>query len=179
MLITGVHIPADESQLPRRVEFQKSDLEAMQSYVGGLIEPIDFDDVDATMWCHEEALMRREELNRRASLLLWVYNRSFRFTTPVLGDVLITGRIEKEIGSIPLPLIELLFFHNSYATEFKLIGQEEWASNRARYDSWIPACNAALRKHQEWLLVEDIRVLPASGFTHSWSERPENGEHSS
>lgn len=114
------------------------------------------------MWCRQKAILTETKLNRKASLLAWLLNPRYRFTTPIFGDVLITGHEDDMTTAIPQTMLEFLFFHNKYKAEYKLLNQEDWVGNQARYTSWVEATNAALLKCQQWSLVEDIRVLPAA-----------------
>lgn len=162
MEITGVLIPANEETLIRRVDFERGDIAAMQGFVGGLFEAIDFEEPRDTIWCHEEALLVGAPVNRRASLLLWVHSYSHRGATRVRGDVLITGQPDAagDTTDISQELLEILFFHTSYKYEVKVMGDDNWYDNQRRFGHWSEAYNAVLDLASRWKLVQDLRVLP-------------------
>ncbi|GAA3322680.1 DUF3846 domain-containing protein [Paeniglutamicibacter sulfureus] len=108
-MVKGIFFPAGEQYDIEVRKYEK--LIDYQGDVDGLIEASDIARPDATIFSNEEGLLRRLDINRRASLVLWLHNSRNRGHTALRGDVVIIGRPDADGATqdVPDELIELLF----------------------------------------------------------------------
>ena len=71
-------------------EFGKS-YELLSNAVGGMIECVGLKDAD--LWCNENGIAEGLELNMIASA---IYSEAFNASSPILGNVIITGSVDAE-----------------------------------------------------------------------------------
>lgn len=160
-MVKGIYIPMDESE---NLEIRQYDgLSAYQRDVDGNIEATDFVRPEATIFSNEEALLIGLDINRRASLLLWLHNSRYRGHSALRGNVVIIGRPDDDgnTQSVPDELVELLFNTKYFKYQVTTIDSPEvWCGNQVTFHDWVDAYNSALVKASRWALVEEVRVLP-------------------
>lgn len=96
-------VPADEEHPPFVKELVDYDYKAGQEIVGGLIQPVDIDKVQATVWCNEEGHMFRLPPNRRATMWLYQWAPEHRGFNVFMGDVYITGLPDEDGDTTSVP----------------------------------------------------------------------------
>ncbi|WP_100503994.1 DUF3846 domain-containing protein [Mycobacteroides abscessus] len=164
-VIKGVLIPADEDKPIELVEFDQSDLKAMQGYVGGWIQAVEGFRPPCTFIMNEEGKVNNLPLNRRGTLALWVHHAEFIDRDVLVGDVLLVGPADEETGDqlgVPDELVELLFNTEKYRYLVKTIGENGWHGNGIVLDDPWKAYNDALGLARRWTLVERVRVVAAA-----------------
>ncbi|MGW5074012.1 DUF3846 domain-containing protein [Rhodococcus sp. NPDC004095] len=158
--IKAVLVRADEASKPQQVEYQAGSLRDIYSLTNcNIVEFVDFGN-GASMITDEEGKLNGSELNRRATLLLWLLESRWRNADVIMGDVLIIGAPDEEGNSTSIPeeLRALIMDVDSYKVEVQT-GGDSWASNNLRYDDLFKAANAGLGLMERWLLVTDLRVV--------------------
>lgn len=158
----GILIPVSEAEPIVRQDFRG--LEDYQAAVGGNIEAIDFVNPAASFFVNEEGKLIRLEMNRRATLMLWLHNPAFRGQDVIMGPAVLIGQPDSEGDTTDAPqeLDDLIFDTISYRVMVETIGEpDNWVGNQARYDNWVDAYNAALSLAERWTLVNQVKVIPA------------------
>lgn len=161
-MVIGIVIPADEDEPIYKQEFKS--LSDYQQAVGGLIEAIDLDSPPATIYVNEEGKLQGLPLNRRATMISWMHNSSFRGKDVIKGDAVLVGPPDDEGKTLAVPqaYVFLLFETATYRIEVQTADDPAaWNGNQARYDNWVEAYNAGLGLWERWLAVENVRVIAA------------------
>ena len=162
--IKALYIPTDIDAEVELVEFESGDLSFMQQKVGGYIQPADGDDDHPlSIWIDEDGKTRGREINRRATLLLYVANPVFIDRDILVGDALVTGLpddIDGDTQSAPQELLDLVLNTSEYKIEVQAPGPD-WNSNQMRYDSYWEALSAAYSLSTRWTLVTAWRASAA------------------
>lgn len=160
--IQGIRIPMDAEQPIELVEFDQGDYRAIQRHIGGNFQCLDMERPDSTLFCDEEGRINGSEMNRRATLILWVHDSRFRGADVIFGNAMILGRPDDDgnTASVPDSFQEILI----KATEWRYLVQADdsgtWAGNERRYDNWVDAYNGALALADRWVLVREVAVVP-------------------
>lgn len=164
--INSIVIPADEEQPLDQCQLKPTSLADYQERVGGYIEGVDLLRPPARMYVNEEGKVRGLPMNRRATMLLWMHNRAFRYGDVIAGDALLVGPVGKESQDTAVPdeYTQMLFEARSFHVEVQMRGDQQprlmWP-----LDSWYEAYGFALA----WAMgpddrqrpdVADIRVVP-------------------
>jgi Domain of unknown function (DUF3846) len=160
--ITGILVPQDEEKRIQKVEFESGDIDAMRAYIHGPLEVVNFDNPPTTIWCDEEAKFKDGwRPNRRVTLLLWVHSSAFRGFEVIAGDVLLTGRADKngDTTSVSDQLLKLLFKLNALRIEVQTEKNGPWDTNGQWYSDWESAYIAAVHLAERWSLVKEVRVV--------------------
>ena len=158
----GIFIPLDQEQPLEVRDF--AGLSDYQSAVEGLIEPMDLDRPDSTLYVNEEGKLVRLEQNRRATLILWLHNSRYRGADIILGNAVLIGQPDEEgdTQDVPEDLINLLFKTETFKIEVNTLDDlNAWNGNLARYESWTDAYAAGLSLATRWFAVNHVRVVPA------------------
>lgn len=158
----GIVIPVDEEAPIFRKEL--NDFTDYQAAIGGYFQVIDLSNPEASLYVDEEGKVKHLEMNRRATLLMWLHNPAFRGRDVVCGQALLIGPAddEGETQGVPQALDDLLFDTLSYRVEVQTVDSADaWNGNQARYNNWVDAYNAGLRLADRWLAVENVRIVPA------------------
>ncbi|MET4003908.1 hypothetical protein ABIB48_002646 [Arthrobacter sp. UYCu511] len=158
----GILIPADQTK-PLEV-LELNGLKDMQSAVGGLIEAIDIERPDATIFVNEDGKLIGLDQNARATLVLWIHNSRFRGNDILVGDVIIVGQPDDEGDSqdVPAELVDLLLNTPCYAVQVTTLNDmHTWSGNQMRYSDWTDAYKAAASLAERWALVDQARVISA------------------
>lgn len=160
--IGAVVIPASEEYDVRKDDIGSSNLPDYQRRVGGLIEHIGFEQPAASMYINEEGKINELPINRRATLLLWMHNRAFRYQDVVVGDALLTGPADGKGNdtNVPDQLLQVIFDAKRFRPEVRVYGEEGWHGNNRRFDNWAHAYSYVLDLGHRWTSVEDVRVVP-------------------
>lgn len=161
MAVSGIVIPVDESQPIYPVTIERGDYQAYQKYVGGNFDVVNF--ADATYFVHDEGKVIGLDLNRRATLLLWLLDSRWRGRDVINGHAVLVGQPDDEgdTMSVPEALYDLLLNTEGYRVEVQT-GTPKWDSNRIVYDDPFEAANAGLSLAERWLLVTDVRIVAVS-----------------
>ena len=146
------------------VEFEGGDLQAMQRHVGGYVQFVEGFRPACTFVCNEEGKIHGMEVNRRATLALWVHHTEFVNRDTLNGDVLILGPVDDETGETlgaPDELVELFFNTPEYRYLVKTIGEDGWHGNGRTFTDLWKAYNDGLALSARWALVEKVKVVAA------------------
>jgi len=158
----GIVIPADEDAPIFEMNFNS--LADYQHVVGGNIEAIDLDAMNASFFANEESKLIGLQLNRRATLMWWLASPQMRHRDSIGGDVCLIGLPddEGETQDAPSELIALLLDTKSYKAEYQTVDDSDaFNGNAMTYIDYWEAVNAALVKFDRWAAVERARVVPA------------------
>lgn len=159
---TGIVIPVDEAEPIFRTEIDH--FTDYQRVIGGYFQVIDLVNPEASLYVDEEGKLKHLEMNRRATMLMWIHNPAFVHRDVVTGPALIVGppNAEGETQSVPQELDDLLFDTLSYKVEVQTLDNPDtWNTNQRRFTEWTEAYNAALSLSVRWTAVEQIRIVPA------------------
>lgn len=158
----GVLIPVDEAEPLRVVDLKN--VSDYQKLIGGWVEVTDLDSPEASIWFDEEGKLKNLPLNRRASLILWMHNPSFRDRDVVKGPAIVLGPGNEygETQDVPAELKMLLTVRETLRVEVQTADNgEAWNTNQRRFPDWVDAYNFALALSDRWMAVERVRVVPA------------------
>lgn len=158
----GIVIPVDEIEPIFRTEL--AHFTDYQKVIGGYFQVIDLTNPEASLYVDEEGKLKHLQMNRRATMLMWIHNPAFMHRDIVTGPALIVGPPDKEgeTQNVPQELDDLLFDTLSYKVEVQTIDNgEAWNSNQRRYSEWPEAYNAGLSLAERWMAVERVRIVPA------------------
>lgn len=160
--LQGIHIPQNEDDPCTIATLDHGDYRAIQHQVGGTFECLDLDRPECTMFLNEEGKINGSELNRRATLLLWVHDSRFRQVDAIYGDALILGRPDDEgaTQTVPAELVDLLFNTSNYRYLVQTADGPSWNGNGLTFKDWVAAYNAALSLADRWALVREVSVVP-------------------
>lgn len=161
-VIKAIWVPWDDDRPLTLVQFDTRDLSQFQRYVGGLIEAIDLERPDCTMFVHEEGKLLDFPINRRATYLLWAHLSRYRGLEIVAGHALITG-VPDEQGdtqSVPEDLVRVLFHTGRFQYQINTLSCPAWSGNQLVFGDWEQAYRAAIALAQRWALVDHVRVIP-------------------
>lgn len=158
----GIVIPADEDAPLRAEEF--SEFADYQRAVGGLIQPVDVDDLKVTFYVNEEGKLHGLPANWRATLLWWVNEPSMRDRDYFVGDVVLVGAPDGSGDTTDLPeeMTDALLSERPWRVEVQLADEPGvWQRAQATYPTYLAACNAVLVVTSWWVAVTDTRIVPA------------------
>ncbi|TFB85817.1 DUF3846 domain-containing protein [Cryobacterium algoricola] len=161
-MVTGIVIPADESQPIFQREFKR--LSEYQEVVGGYIEAVDLGPLGASFFAHDESKLIGSPINRRATLAWWLACPYMRHRDTIGGDVVLVGLPDSEgdTKSVPDELIALLFTTKAYKAEYQTADSNDtFNGNSMIYEDYWEAVQAALVKFDRWEAVIRARVVPA------------------
>jgi hypothetical protein len=166
MKITGILVPEDMDKSLERIEFEQGDIETMQGHVGGNFQLVEINRPNCTLWSGMEAKSCDGwEINRRATLLLWLHATQFRRMDSVAGDAFITGPADPRGNtmSVPEQLVKLLFDTSRFKAEVQTEQDGGWYGNALAPDftNWVEAYNYALQLADRLPSVLHVRVVPA------------------
>lgn len=107
-MVKGVHVPARITHPVTVREFET--LKDYQAGVGGMIEAVEIELLDATMYVNEECSLQLLELNSRATFVRWYHVRESRSLPTLVGDVVIVGKADDDGNCTDLlPVLIALF----------------------------------------------------------------------
>jgi len=108
-MIHAIVLPADPLLPVRLIEHDETDLDAAQTLVGGLIEPVTLSDPAATLYVSQEGKIHRRALNERATLLAWTHAPDLRGHDVLAGDAYLTGPPRRDRDTdAPAALVAIL-----------------------------------------------------------------------
>jgi len=160
--IGAVIIPADEEQPLRQNRIGAASLADYQRIVGGNIEPLRLSSPLSSIYFNEEGKLLDLPANRRATLLLWAHNRSFRYGETLVGDAFVVGPLDRagRDTDVPAELVTMLFEAQRFRCEVQTDGDPNWYTNSRRFDNWTDAYAYVLAVGHRWTRVADVRVVP-------------------
>jgi hypothetical protein len=159
---SGIVIPVSESEPIVRRDF--GEFTDYQEVIGGYFQPVELLTPEATIYVDDEGKLKGLEVNRRATLLVWMHNPAFRERDVICGPAVLIGAPDDEgdTQDVPQSLDDLLFDTLAYKVEVQTVDNKDaWNTNSKRYTDWVEAYNAALRLAASWMAVEQVRVVPA------------------
>ena len=156
-------IPHDEAK-PVKVIDVRTINEAMGA-VSGPLERLCLGPRAEELFVNEHAIKLHIPVNRRATVLMWLWWPASRPAAHVCGDALLTGGVDK-IG-MPLPLdpdkIDLITKHDTYCAEFETVEAPSiYTANRRHWPDYFTAAAHAVKTARDWTLVTDARVMPCA-----------------
>lgn len=119
---------------------------------------------DCTFVMNEEGKVLGLDVNRRATLALWVHHTEFAGHDTLNGAVLILGPADEATGEqlgAPDELIDLFFNTPEYRFLVKTIGEDGWHGNGRTFTDLWKAYNDGLALSARWTLVENVKVVAA------------------
>jgi hypothetical protein len=165
--INSIVIPADDEQLLDQRQIKPASLADYQDLVGGYIEAVDLTHPPARMYVNEEGKLRGMPMNRRATMLLWMHNRAFRYGDIIAGDAFLVGPTSRESQDTAVrdEYIQMLFQARSFHVEVQMQGDEQWRPKIWPLETWHEAYSFALGwaigpDDRQRASVVDIRVVP-------------------
>lgn len=96
-------VPADEEQPIFVKELVDYDYRKGQEIVGGLIQPVDVEALEATIWANEEGHPLGLPWNKRATVILWMYAPEHRNVNVLMGDCYISGLPDDDGNTTSVP----------------------------------------------------------------------------
>jgi hypothetical protein len=163
--INSIVIPAEEEQPLDQRQLKPASVADYQELVGGYIEAVDLTHPPARMYVNEEGKVRGMPMNRRATMLLWMHNKSFRYGDIIAGDAFIVGPDRGgNDTAISDEYMQLLFGAQSFHIEVQMQGGQE-RRQMWPFESWYEAYGFALQwalgpEGRQRLDVADIWVVP-------------------
>lgn len=156
----GLVVPADTEQPLELRQFD--DFTEYQRAVDGTFDVIELTNPESSLYLNDEGKLKGLPANFRATLLLWAHNSAFRHRDFTCGDVVLLGGVDDEGDTLDVPdqLVELLTKTSRFKTQVQT-GGDDWAGNGMTFDTWTSAYNAVLDLAGRWLLVTEVRVIPA------------------
>jgi hypothetical protein len=165
--INSIVIPADEEFSLSQRPLERGNLTDYRELVDGEIEGISLLRPPARMYVNEEGKLRGLPMNRRATLLLWMHNKAFRYGDIIAGNAFLLGPTGDDGGetAVPEEYAQLLFRAESFHVEAHMRGGQQLPQHIWPFDNWLEAYAFAL----EWALgpgnrqrpeVADVRVVP-------------------
>jgi hypothetical protein len=162
IVIHAILLPVDEDRPLYKVAIDG--LTSMQEAVGGLIEFVDLGPIGASLIVPEEGKLKREPINRRATLIWWLLFPSAVHVDVIVGPALMVGAPDEDGNTtdVPQAITQLLFETRSYKAEFQTYDDSNrFNGNLRRFDDYFEAVNYALGKAESWTAVERVRVVAA------------------
>jgi hypothetical protein len=156
--INSIVIPADEGQSLDQHQLKPASLADYQELVGGYIEAVDLTHPPARMYVNEEGKLRGMPVNRRATMLLWMHNRAFRYGDIIAGDAFLVGPVGRGSNDTTVPdeYTRVLFEAQSFHVEVQMHGDQEQRRQMWPFESWDEAYGFALG----WAMGPDNHQRP-------------------
>jgi hypothetical protein len=168
LCIASVVIPADDDQPLDQRQVRPFGLADYHELVDGDIEGVHLEQPPARMYVNEVGKVRGLPMNRRATLLLWMHNKAFRYSDEILvGNTFLIGPGDDDGNDTAAPdeYIRTLFAAERFYFEVRLTGDGRWQRHARTFDNWTEAYGFALGwaigpddKQKSW--IDDIRVVP-------------------
>lgn len=162
-MIKGIVIPANEDQPITVLDYEQSDIDAIQNVVGGYFEAVEAPDADLTFWINEEGKFISVPPNRRATSLLWAVNPAWINHDILMGDVLLSGGADAHgnTKSVPADILQMMFDSRKFRVEFKLPDITNWVTcSQRHFDYWEALLHGA-QVAQQWKPVRSFRIKAA------------------
>jgi hypothetical protein len=166
--INAIVIPADDDQPLDQRQVRPFGLADYHDLVDGDIEGVHLEQPPARMYVNEVGKVRGLPMNRRATLLLWMHNKAFRYSDEILvGNALLIGPGDGHGNDTAAPdeYIRTLFTAERFRFEVQLTGDGRWQRHARTFDNWTEAYGFALGwaigpddEQKSW--IDDIRVVP-------------------
>lgn len=101
-------VPCETIAAPYLKHIEDYDYRKGQAIVNGLIQPLDIDAVEATVWCNEEGHPLGLPFNRRATQYLYEHAPEHRGFNVLMGDCYLTGLPDEDGNpqSVPESVVE-------------------------------------------------------------------------
>lgn len=159
--INSIVIPANDDEPLRRQRIDATDLDAYRDAVNGNLEVLGLDHPTTSMYLNGDGKDLGLPVNGRATMLLWTHLKEIRFRDFIVGDVFLTGPVNRAGWDTDVPEeLTRLFDANELHIEVQTHGDLRWYGNERRLPVWTAAYVYALELARRWTQVEDIRVVP-------------------
>lgn len=157
-----VVIPADARMAVEHRLLRTGNLDGPEQVVNGFVQILGLDNPSARLYVNEDGQAGKLPVNTRATMLLWMHNRSARFRGIVAGDAVLGGR---DGTDVPTAYIRQFFTARQFRVEVQAYGDPDRHVRDERFEEWTDACSFALSeaygtgslyRHE----VTDMRVVP-------------------
>lgn len=162
--LNSIVIPAHDGLPLRQGEIDVTEVEAYQQVVQGHLQLLTFEEPAASLYINEEGKLEGLPLNGRATMLLWMHNKAFRYHEIIVGDALLLGPDDGRGVDTAVPdlFVQTLLTGQRLHAEVRVQGDPGWYRNDVTFDQWTEAYAAVLDLGRQWSAVEDMRVVPAA-----------------
>jgi hypothetical protein len=166
LYISSIVIPADDEEPLRQNQLLTEGLADRQQLVGGPIQAIDLREPAARLFCNEEGKLMELPPNKRATLLLWMHNPTFRYQDSIVGDAFLVGPVSRgdTAPSVPEGYVRSLLDAARFRVELRSRHETEWSEHPERFDDWVTAYEHAVSWSEAvlrfWGREMDVRVVP-------------------
>jgi hypothetical protein len=160
--INSIVIPAMDEEPLRQSQLAVANLDDYQKVVGGIVQAIDLERPPMRLYCNEEGKLHELPLNRRATVLLWGHNQSFRFRDQIVGDAFLVGPMGQRglDANVPDEFVQFLFEAKTLQVDVLLEGNPDWQPSEVKFDNWLEAYAYALSMTHNWREAQDFRIVP-------------------
>ncbi|MDQ4214749.1 DUF3846 domain-containing protein [Microbacterium sp. ASV81] len=154
-MVRCIVIPRDGNGTPRIQELDG--IRDFQKVTGGWLEPIDLPALAVTIWVNEASERDRSRFNSRATALWWFYSTRMHRQRFILGDVVLTGDDNGEVGAeVPDDIIQGMLTPHEFVIQVSLEGDELWRNTPVCFDNIFDAI--------QWCMLVASTVRPGPGF---------------
>jgi hypothetical protein len=160
-MLSAIVIPADDRQPLRLEQFEADDLDAHQRLVGGTFQLIPLARPAANLYVNEDGKPLALPTNRRATLLLWVHNRTLWGQDTIVGDAFILGYPDEDGNATTAPqeLVDLLLHTDRCRVLVQNQGDAQFYGTLRTFGSWVEAYGYGVGLVQGWSQITDIQVV--------------------
>lgn len=152
--INSVIIPANDDEPLRRQQIDATDLDAYRDVVNGNLEVLGLDRPTTSMYLNGDGKNLGLPVNGRATMLLWAHLKELRFRDFIVGDVFLTGPVNRNGWDTDVPEeLTKLFDANELRVEIQAHGDPQRYSNEQRFPVWTAAYAYALELARRWTQV--------------------------
>lgn len=144
LMIEAVVIPADDREPVRAAELLAGGLEDRQRLVHGDIEALDLDQPRCRLFMNEYGQQLDLPINRKTTLLTWMHHPAHRYTTVIVGDVVMVGSGRGELDTGVPEEYKRIFEAEQLKVELRLPGTEAWREHPERFGDWFSAYDNGL-----------------------------------
>jgi hypothetical protein len=156
----GIYIPVEPDSPLEVREF--ASLEDYQEAVGGLISPVDLQDIGATIYVNDAGLIYELPFNVRATFMWWLHVPAAKNQAILVGDAVIIGfpDADGDTTDIPEDLERVLLHKGKFRLEVRVVGDDAWYASAATFDSYHETCIYGLLVLERWLTADEVRIVP-------------------
>ena len=158
-MVTGIVIPHESELAMQRVEFRN--LTDYQKVVGGYIEEVFVDGETLAIIADDEGKLKGLPVNKRATLLWWLFSPTAIGTDELVGDIVILGAPKRgDMTSVPNSLSRLLLEKHEYRVQVCVSPvQDSWTQIGPNYPNFFEATISALRLMEVWQPPQEVKVV--------------------
>ncbi len=140
-MLTVILIPARWEEPLHLVQVGTEQLATFQNLVGGPIDAINLHEPEASFFINDESKLLGQELNQRATTLLWAHNRIFHGQDLIMGPAVLHGPVgpQGESTSVPEEFVQLLLHTRRFQIERALGPDDPFTREPDTYGDWQEA----------------------------------------